>query len=271
MTWMLDQVSADQGGGTPAALAAHLAAGVDRGKALKRLAAVGVTELWQVPLYLPTRFLDARQPIDRFFGLALSSGDVVCVGRYAGDFRTKWNPRRGGRTSPQAQGSLVDATGMRVKFSLFGDARSFQKALDEAAESYVAMGGTLTAVGDYLYLNNPVLLDPSLLGHVLPQYPGKARVLSVAMARRVIAALLPEAIPAAASKLRDVVSGVMDSSDLRRLLRRPHGTLEDLLWQAHLPATPEAGEAAQQSLERLKQAIEQGLLLHPCLPRPPVP
>lgn len=257
---MLDQSGAGQNGPNPIALAALLAAGVDRGKALKRLAPVGVTELWHVPLYLPTRFLDARQPIERFFGLAPSTGDVVCVGRYAGDFRTKWNPRRGGRTSPQAQGSLLDATGMRVKFSLFGDARSFQKALDEAGDGPVAMGGTLTAVGDYLYLNSPVLLDPNLLGHVLPQYPGKARVLSVAMARRVVAGLLPDAIPLASARLRDVVSEVMDSSDLRRLLRRPHGTLENLLWEAHLPASPEAGESAQQSLERLSALVTIGEL-----------
>lgn len=260
MTWMLDHAGGLQSAHDPRVLVALLAAGTDPAKALKRLGAVGVTELWQVPLYLPTRFLDARQPIDRFFGLGPSPGDVVCVGRYAGDFRTKWNPRRGARISPQAQGSLVDSAGMRVRFSLFGDARSLQKALEASGADEVAMAGTLVPVGDFIYVNNPVLLDRSLLGHVLPQYPGKTRVLSVAMARRAVATLLPIAIPEAATHLRALASAAMDTGDLRRLLRRPHGTLEDLLWEAHLPLSPEEGESAHQSLERLSALVTIGEL-----------
>lgn len=257
---MLDQSDTPVGGHDPRDLAARLSAGVDRSRALKRLGAVGVSELWQAALYLPTRFLDARQPIERFFGLGPSAGDVVCVGRYAGDFRTRWTPRRGRATAPQAQGSLLDGVGMKVRFSVFGDARSLQKALEEAGVEPVAFAGTLTAVGDLLFLNNPVLLDASALGHVLPVYPGKTRVLSVAMARKLVTALLPDAIPAAAAHLRASVSGVIDPLDLRRLLRRPRGTLEDLLWEAHLPAAPEIGEAAQQSLERLSAILTIGEL-----------
>src|SRR3546814_5242527 len=37
-----------------------LSAGLDSAKAFKRLQTAGVTAAWQVPLFLPTRFLDAR-------------------------------------------------------------------------------------------------------------------------------------------------------------------------------------------------------------------
>ncbi|WP_028839814.1 MULTISPECIES: DEAD/DEAH box helicase [Thermomonas] len=252
------------------ALAEALGADVDAAKALKRLLAVGVVDLWQVPLYLPSRFLDAREPISQFFGLTASDREEVLIGHYAGDFRTRWHAgRRGGRHSPQAQGSLVDTNGMRIKFSLFGDARSFQKALEEAGEQ-VALAGTLNQVGAHVYLNNPVLLDPGVLGQLVPHYPGKARVLSLAMARRVIPALLPQAIPACAAKLRADARTLVDESALRQLLARPHGTLEDLLWEAHLPTSPEAGERAQWSLERLSALLTVGELRKLQHEHPPV-
>lgn len=252
-------------------LAASLSTGVDCAKALKRLQAVGVTELWQVPLFLPTRFLDARSPIDSFFGLQVSDREVVVIGRYLGDFRTRWRPgARGRRQSPQAQGSLMDAHGMRVRFSMFGDARSLQAALEERRDVEVAVAGTLNQFGDLTYLNNPVLVEEELLGHLIPHYPGKARVLSAAMARRVVLALLPQAIPACATRLRALARESIDESRLRGVLDRPHGTLEDLLWEAHLPASPEVGERAQRSLERLSALVTVGELRRLQREHPPV-
>ena len=246
-----------------------LSAGLDSAKAFKRLQTAGVTAAWQVPLFLPTRFLDARTPIDRFFGLQPSDREVVVIGRYVGDFKTRWRPGGRGRNSPQAQGSLVDANGMRVKFSMFGDARGLQKALEDHGDADIAMAGTLNLFSGTVYLNNPVLVEQELLGHLIPHYPGKARVLSVAMARRAVLALLPIAIPACAEHLRALVRECIDERRLRGLLDRPHGTLEDLLWEAHLPATPEDGEQAQEGLERLSALITVGELRRLQVEHPP--
>jgi ATP-dependent DNA helicase RecG len=233
---------------------------IDPARALKRLQAVGISAPWQIPLFLPTRFLDARDPIDRFFGLQPTDQEIVVIGSYAGDFKTRWRPGGRGRHSPQAQGSLQDALGMRVRFSMFGDARGLQKSLEERQGTAIAMAGTLNAYGGMIYLNNPVIVEPELLGHLIPYYPGKARTLSVAMARKIVLGLLPDAIPACAEYLRDRVRQVIDESRLRSLLARPQGTLEDLLWEAHLPATPQIGESAQQCLDRLSALVTIGEL-----------
>src|SRR6185503_17772944 len=215
--------------------------GIDPAKALKRLQAVGVDELWQVPLFLPTRFLDAREPVDQFFGLQATDREVVVIGRYAGDLRTRWRQGVRGRQGPQAQGTLVDVSGMRVRFSIFGDARTLEKALE-----------------DRTYLNNPVIVEDELLGQLIPHYPGKARVLSQTMVRRVVLALLPHAIPVCAARLRETVLKGVEEHQLRRVINRPSETLEELLWEAHLPSSPKAGEEAQQSLERLSALVTVG-------------
>jgi ATP-dependent DNA helicase RecG len=255
---------------SPGVLAEALGAGLDAAKALKRLQALGIIERWRVPLYLPVRFLDAREPIEEFFGLNPSEREHVLIGQYAGDFRTRWRPGRRGRHSPQGQGSLVDARGMRVRFSLFGDSRAFQKTLEESDDQPIALAGVLNRVGDGLYLTNPIRVDQALLGSVVPHYPGKARVLSVAMARRAVSCLLAVAIPECAAQLRTKAKASIDETALRRLLQRPYGTLEDLLWEAHLPASPEAGDAAQRSLERLSALLTVGDLRQLQDERPPV-
>ena len=92
----------------------------------------------------------------------------------------------------------------------------------------------------------------------------------MAMARRLITSLLPEAIPDCASELRRQAKEIIDEAGLRRLLGRPLGTLEDLLLEAHLPDSPEAGEAAQRSLERLAALITVGNLRRLQAEHPPV-
>lgn len=238
-------------------LAQALSAGMDPTYALKRLNTVGVESLWQVPLYLPTRFLDARHPITEFFGLGPTANEIVLLGQYVGDFRARWRPRRRGRGGPNAQGSIKDRNGIPVRFSVFGDSRSLQKSLEET-KGEIALAGTLSPVRNSICINNPILLDSSMLGHIVPHYPGKPRVLATATARYAITCLLPTAIPAAAAHLRRLLREIVDESRLRKLVKRPYGTLEDLLWQAHFPATPEEGELAQQSLERLAALVTVG-------------
>jgi len=244
--------------------------GIDPAKALKRLQAVGVDELWQVPLFLPTRFLDAREPVDQFFGLQATDREVVVIGRYAGDLRTRWRQGVRGRQGPQAQGTLVDVSGMRVRFSIFGDARTLEKALEDRRETNVALAGTLNQFGDRTYLNNPVIVEDELLGQLIPHYPGKARVLSQTMVRRVVLALLPHAIPVCAARLRETVLKGVEEHQLRRVINRPSETLEELLWEAHLPSSPKAGEEAQQSLERLSALVTVGELRKLQQEHPPV-
>lgn len=257
------------------ALAARLAAGLEPAKALKRLAAVGVEHLWQAALYVPTRYLDARFPINRFFGLAPSSAEVVCIGRFDGDLKTRWPPGAARRAAPQVQGSIVDRHGLRLRFSVFGDARALAKALEEARDQDIALAGSLTLVGSGVVLSNPAILDPSLVGALIPVYPGKARVLSVAMARRAVAAVLPSSIPAAAAHIRPMAAAAAGSHDLRSLIRWQGGPLEEMLWQAHYPREPEMAERAMRSLERLSALVAIGELRSfqaADLPaRPPIP
>lgn len=238
----------------------HLGGGLDPAKALKRLSAVGVSEVWQAALYLPVRHLDARSPIDRFFGISPGLAEAVCIGRFDGDFRTRWVPTRGRRSSPQATGRLVDRQGLRLRFSVFGESRGLQKALEAAEGNDVALAGTLNLTTTGVFLSNPVLVDPPLIGHMVPVYPGKPRVLSTEMARRAIATLLPAAIPDAAGQIRPAALAAAGDQDLRRLVRWSEGSLEELLWRAHVPSDPADAQAAMGSLERLSALVTIGEL-----------
>ena len=47
---------------------------------LKNLKSVGIQEPWQIPLYLPTGYIDAREVLSDFSGLLPEGREVVVKG-----------------------------------------------------------------------------------------------------------------------------------------------------------------------------------------------
>ena len=150
---------------------------------LGKLKSLGLREHWQVPLYLPTGYLDCRTVVSDFAGLFAEGQRIVAVGRFGQDLFTEWKGSRpGARRSPLTRGSLIDERGQRLKFSFFGDPRGFEAKIKNSDE--VRLAGTVAVVGGRKFLNGPVVLDQTEVGRLLPIYPGRSGVLGSDAVRR---------------------------------------------------------------------------------------
>lgn len=226
---------------------------------LGRLKSAGVDEPWKVPLYLPTSFMDCRVVYERFDIEFNDAQRVVVIGRYCGDFVTEW--RKG--NTPLSRGSLIDARGNSLKFSLFGDSRAFKACLIERPERIV-LAGTIALVHGRPYLNDPILLEGGFLGKIIPQYPGVPKVLSPTHARKLIAEMLPATIRLAAAALRDHLNRLAPGRNIREIVKCREWTLEQVLSKAHYPASLEECEAAHHVLERVAALISVHDLRQSC-------
>ena len=137
-----------------------------------RLKYAGIEDSWQVPLYLPTGFMDCRNVIEDFSLIHSSGSDTVFIGKYSGDFQTEWRPgRNGGKRVPYNKGSISDFNDVKVNFSFFGESKNF-KAILESSPERVIIKATISNVNGRLYLNEPILLEEHYLNKLVPIYPG---------------------------------------------------------------------------------------------------
>lgn len=204
---------------------------------LGRLTALGITEPWQAALLLPVRWDDLRTVVRNF--RALSEGPALLAGRAFCSSKRNWD-----RRAPRLSGTIVDSSGARVGFTVFGDSRDFSQQVQGAGNRPVHLYGTIKQVGGRLWLTSPELVtDSRWIGRLRPVYPGKTRVIGPDTVRQRLTPLLDTAIPEASKRLRAKHPGL----DLDRL--------EPLLASAHRPATPEEGRAAQEALERLAAQV----------------
>lgn len=212
---------------------------------LKNLKSVGVQEPWQVPLYLPTGYLDARDIYDDF-GEELPEGrELVIRGALRHAPETEW--RNG---APLTKGYLTDVHGCRIGFGLFGDSRKTIDAMLDASDE-VYLRGIVKYFGGRPFLNNVSLMDPGWIGRVMPIYPGKAGRLSPDTARALIHERLTATLPLADARLRTILGELVSPGRIRTLLRCPRWTLSEVMSKAHRPASPEEGQRALAILDRI--------------------
>lgn len=220
---------------------------------LGKLKSLGLSEPWQVPLYLPTGYLDCRTVVRDFAGLFAEGQRVVAVGRFGQDLFTEWKGRPGARRSPLTRGSLIDERGQRLKFSFFGDPRGFEAKIKDSDE--LRLAGTIATVGGRPFLNSPVVLDPTEAGRLLPTYPGRSGVLGSDAVRRLIAVRLKDSIALAAAFLRERLAPVAQGSKLRQLVHCNRWTLEEVLSNAHYPDRIEDADEAHAILSRIAALV----------------
>ena len=240
---------------------------------LGKLKSLGLSEAWQVPLYLPAGYLDCRTVVSDFSGLFREGQRIVVVGRFGDDLYTEWKrSSRGGKRSPLTRASLLDQHGHRIKFSFFGDPRGFEAKIKERDELYLA--GTIAIVGGRPFLNGPALLDASEAGRLLPTYPGRTGVLGPDTVRRLVTERLEESIPLAAAFLRERLGAIVQGARLRQLVRCADWTLEEVLRHVHNPIDMEQAEEAHETLARVAALIAVQDLKETCavpeISRPPL-
>jgi len=222
---------------------------------LGRLKYAGLSEGWQVPLYLPTGFMDCRNIIEDFSSITNFNQDAVFIGKYSGDLQTEWKRNRnGGKSVPFNKGSIQDFNDRKFNFSFFGEAKSFKAAL-EASPERVIMKATISNVGGRTYLNNLILLEEHYLNKLVPIYPGVAGRLSPENARKLILELLPATIAIASERLREILTDTIPAKKIREILQCPLMTLDEVLYMAHYPSSQEDAYEAHKVLERLAAII----------------
>jgi len=220
-----------------------------------RLKYAGIEDSWQVPLYLPTAFMDCRNVIEDFSLIHSSGSDAVFIGKYSGDLQTEWRPgRNGGKRVPYNKGSISDFNNVKVNFSFFGESKNF-KAILESSPDRVIIKATISNVNGRLYLNEPILLEDHFLNKLVPIYPGVAGRLSPDNARKLIFDLLPESVTVASEHLRDILNIVVSKKKIREVLQCPSMTLEEILMKAHYPESEEEALTSHKVLERVAAII----------------
>lgn len=216
---------------------------------LKNLKSAGVEEPWQVPLYLPTGYLDARLVYEDF-GEALPEGrELVVCGALAHAPETEW--RNG---VPLTRGTLSDPAGHSLGFSLFGDSRDIVEAILESSRE-VYLRGVIKNLGGRYFLNQVALMEDDWIGRVMPLYPGKAGKLKPDTARHLIHERLAQTLSLADAKLRQLLADLVPPSRMRDVLRCPRWTLREVLEKSHLPLSPDEGRLALSVLDRIAAAL----------------
>lgn len=212
---------------------------------LGKLKSFGLTEPWQVALFLPAGWDDLTRPLRNFADPIFEGDSYVVVGRLQGPPSTTF-----GQGAPRMTGYLADSQGRTIGFTAFGDTREFKEQL-LAEPGEVALLGTIETFKDRLWLKSPELIPSNWLGHFRPRYPGKTGVIGPDLVRTRVLANLRAGIPLAAKFLAQQLKEFGNPGQLAELAGLPGWPLETILLQAHAPKTLALGEQAQRALETL--------------------
>lgn len=212
---------------------------------LQRLKPLGPQTLQDVPLLIPTRWVDLS-------GLTPSLQDlhqgqeVVVVARIVGRVVTRF----GGRTrAPMSRFHIRTQNGEEAPVVMFGNAK-------EMMRQWEGKRMILTATADFynaqLRLKAPKFYDYTWLGRSIPVYPGKAHTLSAESTRALVGQLLDAALPFCESALLALLQRTLTTEQILALIEaQPGQGLADILRAAHQPRNFLEAADAIHSLKRL--------------------
>lgn len=211
-----------------------------------KLSSLGISEMWQVALLLPSTWDDMTRVVDRFNCKMEVGESYLLKGRLDGSTSTKF----GNNKTPRTTGRIVDISGRKIGFTVFGDPREFKLDLKGNEGNLLLFGQIDTFNGDY-WLNSPEVVDEKWSGRLRPRYPGKPRVINADTVRDKVVRSLREAIPVAAAFLANELLSYGNREKLAELAGVPGWSLENILTQAHVPRLIENGKKAQLALDYL--------------------
>ncbi|KDN94684.1 DEAD/DEAH box helicase [Hydrogenovibrio marinus] len=193
-----------------------------------RLKSLGINEIYQAALYLPSEYLDLSHVYTSVNEIRTNytEGKIVVTGQVL-SLPTIGNVP--GQTS-KAKFDVVLSDQSIINFTMFGSKDDLQQKTQEILETkHVAVIGMPMMNGAHVSLYNAKMIDPNLIGRLVPVYPGKKGVLTPEKVFDFIQARLPEAVPAAAKFLKDT----LDEKTIRKFVLPEK--LEIMLWAAHNP------------------------------------
>lgn len=211
---------------------------------LGRLKSLGLSELWQVALLLPSRWDDMTSIVTDFSSHLENGNSYLLRGILSG------SPSMRFVGTPRLVGYIADSGGRKIGFSLFGDSRVFQALLKDSADDLLLFG-QIDLFNNSYWLKNPEVVHPRWVGRLRPVYPGKTRVINPDTVRERVGRALKDAIPVAANFLANELKSFGTREVLAGIVGLSEWSLEQILVQAHFPKTIENGRKSQLALDRL--------------------
>lgn len=213
------------------------------------LTSLGVKEVWQAALYLPSGWQDFRTPITEWDAASLfhMEGKRVLLQGYFGMPSARFN----NRNIPQMNCLLSDMRRFgSAQFYVYGDSRELQLEIEGLQDVPVYVCAEVSSLNGNLVLKKMEIVDRKWVGKMCPIYPGRPRAVNAEVVRDGIGGLLVEAIPSAVQYICEEIE--LCNEDAVRFLDVGQDTnLERILYRAHRPLNKAQGMKAQACIERL--------------------
>ena len=204
---------------------------------LGKLKSLGITEPWQVALYLPETWDDYRIVFNSA-PVAPSDLDQACFKGRLYSFDTRFDK------APRTVCKLSLDDHSIIGFTFFGDTRE----MDLSEGKQMVVHGRLSIFKGDIWLEGATMVKPSMVGRLIPRYKGIRGVMKPETVRTRVFGLLRDAIPIASTWINNHMGPA-----LTRVLSEHKSTasISDVLKIAHLPESIDSGRLAQSFLEDL--------------------
>lgn len=208
-----------------------------------RLASFGLEYPWQTALFLPSGYIDCRDPD----GSALNLDKKV---KAPIRLKIASQPSYQGRSGPPRLGfNVVDGNGDTYPASVFGDTKDWLERLTVGSQHLLMATGH--EFGGRFRVTLHELLPEFYAGRIIPQYPApKARIAPEEL-RRLVARYLREAIPQAASYVAGQLEAIAPVPEVLETMGAGQWTLELLLQHIHYPRGMDYLPAIRATIKRI--------------------
>lgn len=211
-------------------------------KKVGRFASLGLKEPYQIALLMPSGYDDLREVsanLDEAWGR-----ERALVWLSAIDL-----PRTSGSGGvPRTTLTMRDAARRVVRATAFGETEVWLATLTNAE------GHFLVQVEEYrgeLQVRILEAVAKEWVGRMRPKYPGKPNYLPAEKVRETVTSRLAKMLPQAAGYIENELAPLVSRDRLLEAAGMQGWSLEMLLEETHMPASPKMGEAAREALHRI--------------------
>lgn len=211
-------------------------------KKVGRFVALGLREPYQVALLLPTGYDDFRQVLPSLDAAESEERALIWL-EAIGEPRSTFSSG-----TPRTTCSMRDATGRVVRATAIGESDVWLPRLTNAA------GYFLVQPNEYrgeLQVRILEVVASEWVGRLRPKYPGKPNYLAAEKVRDTVTTRLHKMLPLAAGFIERELAPLVQRDQLLSAAGVPDWTLEQVIEETHMPASPRMGETAREALHRI--------------------
>jgi len=208
-----------------------------------RFASLGLEHPWQTALIVPTGYEDLRE-------IAEAVEDTVQYERVVIWLRIDGQPSATfSRGIPRTTFQAVDQRGQRVRVAIFGDSKEWIERLSELESAHF-----LVQPNEYqgeINLRALEIVPDEWVGRLRPKYAGKPNYLAAEKVRDTVIKGLPRSLATAAGFIEQELAPIVRRDRLVEAAGLPGWSLEQVIEETHLPASPRMATTAREALHRI--------------------